>query len=51
MNAYEKELILDALDRSEGVHVDAAKRLNIPISTLRYKMRKHNIKVSSKDYH
>ena len=44
MERYEKRLILSALCKSSWKIVDAAKRLNIPRTSLQYKMEKYRIK-------
>ena len=42
---YERRVILDALDRSEGSQTDAAKRLQVPLSTLNQKVKRLGIPV------
>ena len=44
---YEKRLILDALEKSNGVRTKAAKLLNIKRTTLVEKMKKQNLMKSA----
>lgn len=46
IEAIEKQTILKALERSDGRKATAAKLLNIPRSTLYYKMELYNIQIS-----
>ncbi len=43
MDAFERQLVLEALKRAKWVRSKAATRLGIPRPTLNYKMTKHNI--------
>jgi DNA-binding HxlR family transcriptional regulator len=43
LGAYEKQLVLEALERNGWVRSKAAAELGIPRPTLNYKMAKHNI--------
>jgi len=43
MNAFEKNLVLEALEKNKWVRSKAAAALDIPRPTLNYKMAKHNI--------
>jgi len=43
LGAYEKQLLLEALERNGWVRSKAAAELGIPRPTLNYKMAKHNI--------
>ncbi|MFQ5695637.1 MAG: sigma-54 interaction domain-containing protein, partial [Terriglobia bacterium] len=45
VNDYERRVILDALDRSEGSQTEAAKRLQVPLSTLNQKIKRLGIPV------
>lgn len=42
---YERRIILDALDRSSGSQTDAAKLLQVPLSTLNQKIKRLGIEV------
>ncbi len=45
LDDYERRVVLDALDRSEGSQTDAAKLLQIPLSTLNQKIKRLGIPV------
>jgi len=42
---YERRLILEALERSNGSQTEAAQRLNVPLSTLNQKIKRLGIEV------
>lgn len=45
LDDYERRVILDALDRSDGSQTDAAKLLQVPLSTLNQKIKRLGISV------
>ncbi len=45
LDDYERRVVLDALDRSEGSQTDAAKLLQIPLSTLNQKIKRLRIPI------
>ncbi len=45
LDDYERRVILDALDRSDGSQTDAAKLLQVPLSTLNQKIKRLGIPV------
>lgn len=49
INAFEKNLVLEALEKSKWVRSKAAAALDIPRPTLNYKMAKHNIAPPEED--
>ena len=49
MNAFEKNLVLEALEKHKWVRSKAAAALDIPRPTLNYKMTKHSITPPEED--
>ena len=45
---YEREIIIEVLDQTDGNQTEAAKRLHIPLSTLNQKIKRLNIGIKSK---
>lgn len=48
VNAFEKQLIIEALEKSAGNRSEAARILDIGRSTLNYKILKHSIRIERK---
>lgn len=44
LDGYEKQMLLDALKAAGGNRTEAARRLGIPVRTLSYKLKRHDIK-------